>query len=171
MWQEIADAAARESPLWADALLPRERWQREVVFSRLAPDRHAVGIETIYEGYLAHYGTPRLFAPRDADTALLLGDYLYAQGLVRVAETGDVPAVADLADLISLCAQGQADGRDGDGAAWAATASLLGRAALERPRTRLRLARDPDDLEQAARTSAGDAAVDAAFAAHALLVG
>jgi len=86
------------------------------VFSLLGADRFALGIETIYEGYLVHYGRSRLFAPEDEDTALLLGDYLYAQGLVRVAETGDVTAVADLAELISLCGQARAAGRDGDGA-------------------------------------------------------
>ena len=37
---------------------------------------------------------PRLFAAADRDVALLLGDYLYAHGLVRVAATGDVAAVA-----------------------------------------------------------------------------
>ena len=31
-------------------------------------------------------GRSRLFAPEDGDTALLLGDYLYAHGLVRIAE-------------------------------------------------------------------------------------
>ena len=58
--------------------------------------RFALGVETIYEGYLLHYGTPRLFSPSDHDNALLLGDYLYAHGLVRVSESGDVDAVADL---------------------------------------------------------------------------
>ena len=72
------------------------------------------------------YGSPRLFAPADDDTALLLGDYLYAHGLVRVAEAGTVEAVADLAALISRCAQLRADGLPGDGEAWAATASTLG---------------------------------------------
>jgi hypothetical protein len=57
---------------------------------------------------------------------LLLGDYLYAHGLVRVAEAGTVEAVADLAALISRCAQLRADGLPGDGEAWAATASTLG---------------------------------------------
>jgi len=75
---------------------------------------------------LLHYGRPRLFAPRDEDTALLLGDYLYAHGLVRVAEAGPVEAVTDLAALISLCAQLRADGLPGDGEAWAATAATLG---------------------------------------------
>ena len=55
------------------------------MFSPLADERFALGLETIYEGYLVHYGEPRLFDPADADAALLLGDYLYAHGLVRVA--------------------------------------------------------------------------------------
>jgi hypothetical protein len=101
------------------------------VFSQLlADERYAVGLETIYEGYLLHYGRPRLFAPADRDTALLLGDYLYAHGLVRVADHDEVEAVADLAELISLCAHLQADGAPGDGEAWAATAVWLGEGAI-----------------------------------------
>src|ERR671918_3030382 len=112
LWEGIATAAARESRLWAEALLPNHRREPVAVFSPLAEERFALAIETIYEGYLVHYGRPRLFAPGDGDAALLLGDYLYAQGLVRIAELGDVAAVADLADLISLCAQLRADGRE-----------------------------------------------------------
>jgi hypothetical protein len=171
VWDEIAAAAASESPVWAGAVLPAERWRCEPVFSPLGPAQHAVALETIYEGYLAHYGSPRLFAPPDQDVALLLGDHLYAQGLVRVAEAGDVAAVADLAELISLCAQGRADGRDGDGLAWAATAALLGADELAAPRARLRLDGTAAELEQAARASVGDNAVDDALAAHARLVG
>ncbi|HXF97801.1 MAG TPA: hypothetical protein VNJ46_04235 [Gaiellaceae bacterium] len=171
MWEEIAAAAAAESPLWEEALrAPAER-AAEAVFSPLAPARHALGLETIYEGYLAHYGRPRLFAPGGRETALLLGDHLYAQGLVRIAESGDVAAVADLAELISLCAQARADGRDGDGPAWAATAALLGTGGLEDARAALRLRADPAPLERAARAAAGDAAVERALAAHARLVG
>ena len=125
MWEEIAAHAASESPVWADALLPGADRRPEPVFSALAATDFALGLETIYEGYLVHYGRSRLFAPPDADTALLLGDYLYAYGLVRVAETGSIAAVADLAELISLCAQARADGRDGDAAAWAATSAQL----------------------------------------------
>ena len=47
----------------------------------------------------------------DDDLRLLAGDALYALGLTRLAETGDLEAVAELADLISLCAQAQAESR------------------------------------------------------------
>ena len=171
MWETIAGEAAAESPLWAAALLAPEARRSEPVFSPLAPAGQALGLETIYEGYLVHYGRARLFSPPDEDIALLLGDYLYAHGLVRVARSGDVDAVADLAELISLCAQGRAEGRDGDGAAWAATAALLGKGALGEARTDLRLRGDARALERLARDAVGDDAVQSALAAHARLVG
>jgi hypothetical protein len=126
LWDELADGAAAESALWRDALRPGADRERIAIFSPLAEPRLALAIETIYEGYLVHYGRSRLFAPADADTALLLGDYLYAHGLVRVAELGDVEAVRVLAELISLCAHLRADGSGGDGEAWVATAAGLG---------------------------------------------
>ena len=171
MWDEITAAAAAESPLWAEATLGEGEQDREPVFSYLAPEVHALGLETIYEGYLVHYGRSRLFAPADRDMALLLGDYLYAHGLVHVAETGDVAAVSDLAELISLCSQARADGRDGDAPAWAATASALGAEVLDSARSALREHADASLLEASARGAAGDAAVDAALAAHARHVG
>jgi hypothetical protein len=136
------------------------------VFSLLGEDRYALGIETIYEGYLLHYGRSRLFAPEDGDTALLLGDYLYAHGLVRIEEGGTVEAVNDLAELIALCAYLRAEEIAGDGAVWAATASRLGRGELDPARSSLRLDNDPGPLERLARTTVGDAAVAAALAAH-----
>src|SRR5438067_6045520 len=113
LWATIADEAAAESALWAAALRPSHERQLVAVFSPLGEERYALGLETIYEGYLLHYGRPRLFAPADSDTALLLGDYLYAHGLVRVAAVDGVAAVSDLAELISLCAQLRAGG-EGD---------------------------------------------------------
>ena len=143
----------------------------EPVFSRLAEARYALGLETIYEGYLVHYGRPRLLEPADDNSALVLGDYLYAQGLARIASLGDVAAVGDLAELISLCAQARADGRDGDGAAWAATASLIGQRRLDVPRAELRDRGDAGPLERLAREAAGDEGVERALEAHAGLVG
>ena len=124
LWATIAADAAAESPLWRDALLSER--DEEPVFSTLADERYALGLETIYEGYLVHYGTPRLFDPQDPDVALLLGDYLYAHGLVRVAELGEVEAIRELAELISACAHLRAEGAPGDGEVWADTASRLG---------------------------------------------
>ena len=143
----------------------------EPVFSRLAEARYALGLETIYEGYLVHYGRPRLLEPADDDTALVLGDYLYAQGLARIASLGDVDAVGDLAELISLCAQARADGRGGDGAAWAATAVLIGQRRLGAPRAELRERSDAGPLERLAREAAGDESVERALEVHARLVG
>jgi hypothetical protein len=171
VWRAIAGAAAGESPLWGEALRPSEERETVAVFSPLAEPHYALGVETIYEGYLVHYGRPRLFAPADPDTALLLGDYLYAQGLVRVAQVGDVDAVADLADLISLCAQLRGDGEGGDGAVWAATAALLGRQRLAAAREALRERADPQPLERLARMTVGGAAVDRALTAHAARLG
>jgi hypothetical protein len=171
VWDAITTGAAAESSLWESALRPEGEQVRTSVFSALASAGHALGLETIYEGYLAHYGTPRLFAPADRDSSLLLGDYLYAHGLVRIAESGDVTAVADLAELISLCAQSRAARRDGDGAAWAATASSLGEGALEHARRALRERGDSSLLDAIARKVAGDDAIDGVLAAHARLVG
>ena len=171
MFNANVDAAAAESPLWAEAALPEDERLHVPVFSMLAPESHTLGLETIYEGYLVHYGRSRVFAPADRDTALLLGDYLYAHGLVHVAESGDVAAVSDLAELISMCAQARAEGRDGDGPAWAATSAVLGGGGLDLARAALRERGDSSMLDAVARAVAGDQAVDAALAAHARLVG
>ena len=117
--------AGQESELWAAALRPEAEREERAVFSPLAEERFAVGLETIYEGYLLHYGKPRLFRADDRDTRILLGDYLYAHGLVRVASLGDVEAVGALAELLSLCAHLRAEGLPGDGEAWAATVVSL----------------------------------------------
>jgi hypothetical protein len=137
------------------------------VFSVLGEERFALGLESIYEGYLLHYGRPRLFSPTDRDTAVLLGDYLYAHGLVRIAELGDVDVVADLAELLSLCAQLRAEQRPGDGAAWAASVACLGKGdRLEEARTALREAGDPVPLHELAERAAGEGPTEHALALH-----
>jgi hypothetical protein len=83
-------------------------------------------LEAVYEAYLLHYGTPRLFDGMDADLRLLAGDALYALGLARLAESGDLPAVAELSDLISRSAQAHAEGRaEAAEALWEASARSL----------------------------------------------
>jgi hypothetical protein len=122
--EAIATGARSESEVWARSLRGAPDW--EPVFSPLVPGELALGLETVYEAYLVHYGRPRLFAAPDADEAVLLGDYLYAHGLVRIAEAGGVRAVAAMSDLIARCAALRADGAPGDGEAWVDAARALG---------------------------------------------
>ncbi len=67
-------------------------------------EQYALLVEAIHEGYLLHYGEPRVVRTADPDLALLAGDRLYALGLARLAELGDLEAIVELADVISLCA-------------------------------------------------------------------
>jgi hypothetical protein len=126
VFDAIVEAAAAESPLWGEAALPEDERLWVPVFSQLAAESHALGLETIYEGYLVHYGRSRLFEPADGETALLLGDYLYAHGLVRIAATGELDAVVVLAELISTCAHLRAEQAAGDGEAWIDAVRSLG---------------------------------------------
>ncbi len=77
-------------------------------------DDYALLVETIFEGYLLHYGEGRVLRPSDPELALLAGDRLYALGLSRLAELGDLEAIAVLADVISDCARAHAEGRHAD---------------------------------------------------------
>jgi len=79
-----------------------------------APGEYAFVVEAVREGYLLHYGEPRLLAGHDADLGLLAGDYLYALGLDRLALLGDTEAVEVLSELIGRCAQLHAEGRDAE---------------------------------------------------------
>ncbi|MGZ4480698.1 MAG: hypothetical protein ACXVY5_00705 [Gaiellales bacterium] len=121
----VAERAAGESCLWASALLPGPR--PEPAFAGRCPDRYLLGVETIYEGHLLHRGSSRLFSQEDQDLALLTGDYLYAAGLADICATGDLAAVAALAELISRCARMRGDLDGDDGELWAATVAALGR--------------------------------------------
>jgi hypothetical protein len=87
----------------------------------------ALAIEAVREGYLLHYGVPRLLSREDDDLALLAGDRFYALGLERLAAAGDLEAVAALADLIALGAQAQAAGDQALAeAVWAAGCAEVG---------------------------------------------
>ena len=67
-------------------------------------------VEAIREGYLLHYESGRVVGTDDPDLALLAGDRLYALGLARLAELGDLEGVAVLADVISASARARAEG-------------------------------------------------------------
>jgi hypothetical protein len=92
-----------------------------------APGEYSLVIESVREGYLLHYGEPRLLAGHDPDLALLAGDYLYALGIERLAALGDSGAVHELAELIAACAQLHAEGREDEAPLrWQAAALAIG---------------------------------------------
>jgi hypothetical protein len=95
-------------------------------YGEAAGGQYALIVEAIREGYLEHYGAGRVVRPDDPDLALLAGDRLYALGLDRLAELGDLAAVTELADVISLCAQAHAEGDPARAeAVWQAGATAL----------------------------------------------
>jgi hypothetical protein len=108
-------------------------------------------LEMILEGSRLHYGRPRVVRTDDRDLALLLGDELYALGLVRLAELGDLAAVSELADVISLVAGAHAasDPELAD-AAWLAGAVAVGWGASDAHHVAKELARTRDPRASAA---------------------
>jgi len=146
-----------------------------------APGEYTLLVEAIREGYLLHYETPRLIEGADADLRLLAGDYLYALGLERLAARGDLDAVRELADLISLSAQVHAENGAGSpaeaaGALWlAATIAVAAGSTPEHERAKEALRRNEPEaaaqlLESAAET-AGRAGLGNALARAAETVG
>jgi hypothetical protein len=123
--EALRDALAAHGGTVADVLEPRSeaaagRSDAASAPGLGAPQRAARGpraighaeeyellLEMILEGSLLHYGRPRVVVTEDRDLALLLGDQLYALGLARLAELGDLDSVSELADLISLLSQAQ----------------------------------------------------------------
>jgi len=113
-----ANGADEESPARIAARGPRTERQAE---------QYELLVEAIYEGYLLHYGAPRVVRAADADLRVLAGDRLYAIGLARLVELGDTRAVAELADTITLSALAQGAGDTAlAGAVWAAGARAVG---------------------------------------------
>ena len=97
-----------------------------------APEEYSLLVEAIYEGFLLHHGEPRILSGADADLALLAGDRLYTIGLERLVALGDLPAVRELADVITLCSLLVARGeRASCEALWRAGARAVGHGADE----------------------------------------
>jgi hypothetical protein len=71
-----------------------------------------IAVSAVEEGYRLHYGEGRALDIDEPDLALLGGDRLYALGLARLAAIGDLTAIAELADVISLSAQAHATADD-----------------------------------------------------------
>jgi hypothetical protein len=118
----LAEVAAAAGPALAPYAVPDPG---PIRFGQDLGERAFV-LEAVYEGYLLHYGASRLFEGMDGDLRLLAGDTLYALGLARLAERGDLPAVAELAELITRSAQAQAEGRAAEAEAlWDASAAVL----------------------------------------------
>ena len=117
MIAEVAGRARAASPVWAAALRQEPAGEAGLRPARRR-SRFALGVETIYEGYLVHHAASRLFAPADREQAILLGDYLYAAGLVEICRAGELRAVTTLAELIATVSDRRSRGLTDDSAAW-----------------------------------------------------
>lgn len=133
---------------------------------------YAVVVEAVREGYLLHYGEPRLFRAPDLELRLLAGDHLYALGLARLSVLDDLVAVRLLADLISLGSQLHPDGGPANPAGetlWLATSVAIAAGAEEplKPAKAAIRAGDPaaaTALEAAAREIAASVGLNGALA-------
>jgi hypothetical protein len=124
------------------------------------PEQYELLLEMILEGTLLHYGRPRVVRTEDRDLALLLGDQLYALGLSRLAELGDLDSVSELADIISLLSQAQLDGDSGLAhAVWDAGAVAIGWGVTSEHEAAKALARAGDATATAALLQCGGRAV------------
>ena len=130
----LAEALQAEGGLLAEAVVDHPAG--DTTLGRLAAagpsaegrrDEVELVVEAVREGYLLHYGQPRVLAPAEADLALLAGDRLYALGLARLADVGDLASITELADVLALGAGAQA-ARDADlaDAVWEAGAVAVG---------------------------------------------
>jgi hypothetical protein len=111
-------AAHDRGPAQLAAAGPRAQGRRE---------EYELLVEAIYEGYLLHYHAPRVVRPPGDDLGVLAGDRLYALGLDRLVKLGDIHAVAELADVITLTALAHGDGHEQLAhAVWQAGAHAVG---------------------------------------------
>ena len=94
---------------------------------RIADQSRSLVVEAVHEAFQLHYGEPRAFGEMDADLRLLAGDSLYALAVDRLSARGDLEAIRELADLISLSARAVAEGRrELVGQLWEASVEALG---------------------------------------------
>jgi hypothetical protein len=172
--RRLAKLLEEEGGLLADATtLPNPRAPEDARLGPLAgagpraeghEEEYELLVEAVREGYLLHYGVPRVVTRADPDLALLAGDRLYALGLAKLSELGDLEAVAELADLISLCALAHAESDPAlADAVWEAAAVAVGWGpppghAEAKAAARARSPAAADALLAAARRTAADVA-------------
>jgi hypothetical protein len=149
--RDRAGARGGGSPALLAAEGPRTQGRRE---------EYELLVEAIYEGYLLHYGSPRVLSPAEEDLRLLAGDRLYAIGLTLLVSLGDTAAVSELADTITLSALAQGAGeQELADAVWRAGARAVGWGSNDAHRRAkdLAFAGAPEAIE-AMRTSAAGSA-------------
>jgi hypothetical protein len=141
----------------------------------LSPE-HAAGMDLILEGFLLHHGRPRHLDLPERGPRVLAGDYCYANGLVRVADAGDLFVIEALSDLISLGAGLAARGeRSSLAPLWRATAAAIAASAGGGPtpenaarflaaKAALRVGGDAGPLTELAASLPPTPELDAAFA-------
>ncbi len=123
----LVDPASGENGLAQETLASPARVAAEGPRTEARSEEYELLVEAIYEGYLLHYGSPRVVRAPEADLRVLAGDRLYAIGLARLVALGDTTAVAELADTITLSALAQGAGQpDLADAVWAAGARAVG---------------------------------------------
>ncbi|MGA2163566.1 MAG: hypothetical protein ABSH36_03765 [Solirubrobacteraceae bacterium] len=152
----LAESGSERSPNGAGPAQIAARGPR----ARAHSEEYELLVEAIFEGYLLHYGTPRVVRPPEADLGLLAGDQLYALGLARLVALGDLDAVEELADVITLTSLAQGEGREDLAlAVWAAGARAVGWGSSDSHRRAKTLVheRDPGALQaMRAVAEAGD---------------
>ena len=173
---ELADELAAEDSILSPCVVRPSATERPLLGGLVAagragsPDASAYAgvVEAAREGYLLHYGEPRLSAGMDPDLRLLAGDYMYAKGLLRLSALDDAAAVEELSDLISLAAQMHAEvERPATGPVWLAcvTAISVGGSAEHREaKAALRRGGGADALLAASREAAAKAGLGQPFA-------
>ena len=97
----MREALAREPALAGRLIEPEAPPLLAPLVSPPLEPGQAAGLDLILEGFLLHHGAARHLAP-DEPGEVLAGDYCYAHGLVRIADSGDLFVIEALADLIAL---------------------------------------------------------------------
>jgi hypothetical protein len=171
----VRAALAGEPAFAVDLVEPAAELLLSPLVSPPLDPRQGEGLDLILEGFLLHHGEPRHLRPPERGRRVLAGDYCYAQGLVRVAEGGDLFVIEALAELIAVGAGLVAQERhDLLAPLWLVTAGVIGhrggpegdRLALRASAAKLALRRDGDAgplLALAAGLGPADA-LDEAFA-------